>query len=228
MASEVNEEDARRLNHHDRYGNLPGYQPYQFTKKEYAVDQTWVVDESLKVDANGNFGGVVAKDTPTIKDLKEFEQIYYEKSKAYKANVQRRNMTVWLELTQKDNGARQILSIPDVQLYKVMKRRMSEKKSQRVNHCVGQHGSLGNGQYCTKYYQAFEVCIAIAKDQDTGKWYLDSNRYDQNTFGCGFQSREFRSNIQYDRAINSVHVWKQMPKAAEEKNFDYLFPLKPA
>jgi len=105
---------------------------------------------------------------------------------------------------------------------------MSEKKSQRVNHCVGQHGYLGNGEYCTKYYQAFEVCIAIAKDQDTGKWYLDSNRYGQNTFGCGFQSREFRSSIQYDRAINSVHVWKQMPKAAQEKSFDYLFPLKPA
>lgn len=87
------------MNHHDRYGNLPGYQPYQFTKKEYTMDQTWVVDESLKVDANGNFGGVVAKDTPTIQDSKEFEQIYYEKSKAYKANVQRRNMTVWLELT---------------------------------------------------------------------------------------------------------------------------------
>jgi len=105
---------------------------------------------------------------------------------------------------------------------------MTAKKSQRAHHCRSQHGYLENDSMCIKYYRATALCIAIAKDDDNGKWYLDSNRYEQDSYGCGFREGGFDSDYKLDTPINSLHVWKKIAGGSVGlKNFDSLFPLEP-
>jgi uncharacterized protein with FMN-binding domain len=65
-------------------------------------------------------------------------------------------------------------------------------QNKRVNNealCSARHGSLDGNQtgLCTVYYWATKVCVQITKDAITGKWKLDSNNFNQDSYGCAFE-----------------------------------------
>lgn len=96
--------------------------------------------------------------------------------------------------------------MPDIQLFKISSHKITTKKSQWKNHCNNKNGKLV-GQMCTEFFWANEFCITIAKDAQTSKWHLDSNRYNQSSYGCAFHVQEDLALKRFDHAINNVHSW---------------------
>lgn len=124
LNGESYEKDAHRLNQHDEFGDLPEYDPFSFINSEYPILQNWDVDE----EKNNKDGGVVANEASSIQTRNEFEQIYNPHLVVDKSILNRRNTTVYIEITEKDKGNKFEIEIPGIQLYKIYTRKIISKK----------------------------------------------------------------------------------------------------
>ena len=98
-------------------------------------------------------------------------------------------------------------------------------KKKSDEKCAFQHGFYHHyTQQCIYYYWIKEVCISIAKKD--GEWYLDDNRYYQDSYGCAYSlNKYYTSKLVYEKEINNISVWEKLFKDKNEEE-EKLFPIK--
>jgi hypothetical protein len=72
---------------------------------------------------------------------------------------------------------------------------------------------------------AKELCVSIAKKEDTGRWFLDSNRYNQSSYGCVFKPDRSSRMMKYEPKVNGLEAFEKHFFAPKTK-FDSHFPMK--
>ena len=86
---------------------------------------------------------------------------------------------------------------------------MPKRKPRKHMPSVEEECSSKRGFYyhqtetCVHYYWIHEVCISIAK-KDDGDWYLDDNRYYQNSYGCAYRLNNRFTELEYEEEINNL------------------------
>lgn len=102
---------------------------------------------------------------------------------------------------------------------------MHNTKAQRETQCKNQYGYFNKStQYCIILMTAREICVQIAKKEETGRWYLDSNRYNQSSYGCVYKPSKASAMIKYGNKVNDIQSFEKhffSPKT----NFSSHWPM---
>jgi len=77
-----------------------------------------------------------------------------------------------------DGNLTQVLEIPSVKSLILNRKAMHNTKAQRATQCKNQYGFFNKTtQYCIIMMSAKDLCVSIAKKEETGRWFLDGDRY---------------------------------------------------
>ena len=181
--------DAHLINKYDQLGGIPEYKPYSLVNYQYQPLIEW--QQSANASTFTQKQPLEIKDPQTFKALTTVEKPIYFKIEDEK-NIQ-------------------IIKLPKMTFLERKVMLIKNKPSMRKNLCISKHGHLeedSSGQ-CTTYYWTAEVCVMIARDEK-GKWFLDDQRYEQNSFGCSYQPKIKSKMLKYEHKINNVFVKEQL------------------
>mmetsp|Transcript_18122 Transcript_18122/g.30957 ORF Transcript_18122/g.30957 Transcript_18122/m.30957 type:complete len:280 (+) Transcript_18122:685-1524(+) len=153
----------------------------------------------------------------SYEDVNEFEKLT-------------QNKTLYLEIVDhSEEGAKhsQVLEIADFRPSRVVKNHLNNAKLDRERMCLSKMGFYDKHLHiCHEFYWAMEICASIDKNTESGLWFLDSDRYNQSSYGCAFYNKnQYNRMMKLDGMINQKQVWQKL-YVQKNRPVSLLFPFK--
>ena len=117
-----------------------------------------------------------------------------------------------------------MLVIKDFEPLRAKYSQNKNKKTLKLHTCKNTGGFLDTkAGICYHLYYAYDVCVLMSKNEATGMWYLDSNRYESDSYGCDYNGPDHSKILKLDRKANNIQSFALI-QTTRFKEIEQLFP----